>query len=68
MPMTKAFGYVEDRKPYEPAPLCCEAPSSCGIQMHTFVETRRMQNNSYQAPTFHDIYKCSKCGAERIWG
>ena len=68
MPMTKAFGYVEDRKPYAPAPLFCEAPSSCGVTMHSFVENRRFQNSASQAPTYHDIYKCSKCETERIWG
>ena len=68
MPMTKAFGYVEDRKPYTPAPLLCEASNSCGNTMHTYVENRRFQNSPNQAPTYHDIDKCSKCGADRIWG
>lgn len=68
MPITKAFGLVEDRTPYEPAPLLCEAPKPCGVTMHEFVESRGFRSSDHTAPTYHDVYKCSQCEAERIWG
>ena len=65
MPMTKALGQVEDRKPREPAPLQCDPCRR--VTMHTFSRAREIQTPDYHRE-IHDYYKFDICGDERRWG
>ena len=61
------FGDVEERLPYEPAPLRCEG--TCGsTTMHIFAGHRRPPSRDGMIFPEHDIYACTKCEHERVWG
>jgi len=61
---TEAFGEVEERLSYEPAALGC---GPCGkTTMHTFLEVRLSTRNN--RTSFNDIYSCTECQTQRIWG
>lgn len=68
--LTEAYGLVEARLPYDPAPLICEGLCRV-VTMHKFVESRRAAGGFgvvyVNSPT-HDLYMCIECGVERIWG
>ena len=66
MPMTKAFGQVEDRKPREPAPLRCDTCDQ--VTMHRFSAARDLLPHRAFKSEIHDFYACDVCGHERVWG
>ena len=60
-----AIELYERRKEYEPAPLRCDR---CGLTMHLFAGNRCTHVDKIGRETLHDMYKCGRCGQERIWG
>lgn len=62
-----ALGYDEKRKPREPAPINCEgtcSPFVDGVRQWTV----RMHTFSRHTGDGAEMYACTKCGSERMWG
>lgn len=57
------YGWVEIRKPGEPAPIRCEG--LCGLESRVPITTMHVWSHR---TANHDMYKCVKCEHERVWG